>query len=178
MKFTPRHPLVLDGAWSFAWSQSPADFRTVADLRQSGLPPRPCQVPGNFELDLHANGLIGEPFSGMNIAALRAYESAHVWYFRHFDCTAPVDTTPVLVFEGLDCFADVFLNGRCIGSSANALVEHVFPAEGLRATGNELLIHLRPAVEEARRFDYPPGAVAQPHAYARLVVRKPPHAFG
>jgi beta-mannosidase len=182
VKAPARHPLretlELDGAWSFVWSEHAAEFQTIADMERSGLETRPCRVPGNFELDLQANGLMPEPFAGMNIAALRRYESAHVWYFRRFECEAPQGTAASLVLEGIDCFADVRLNGRLIGSSANALVEHVFPAGDLRATGNELLVHLRPVADEARRFDYPPGAVAQRCSYESLRVRKAPHSFG
>ncbi len=176
--FPLRQTIDLTGAWSFAVDFNSGDLRTIADVGASRRKILPGQVPGNLELDLHAAGEIPEPFHGMNIAALRKYESAHAWYFRRFDCTVPADTTPVLVFEGLDCFADICLNGRLIGSSANALVEHVFPAEGLRPTGNELLVHLRPVAEEARKFDYPPGSIAQLPSCDSLHVRKPPHAYG
>jgi beta-mannosidase len=176
--FPLRQRIELNGAWSFAWSGREAELPTIADVQQNGLEARPCQVPGNFELDLQANGLIAEPFVGMNIAALRGYESAHIWYFRRFDCATPKGAEPVLVFEGLDCFADVYLNGRHLGSSANALVEQIFPAENLRAADNELLVHLRPIAAEARRFPYPPGAVPQRYSYESLYVRKAPHVFG
>ncbi len=176
--FPQRPTHVLDGQWSFAWSDRAEAICTVADVARSGLEARACRVPGNFELDLRANGLIDEPFFGNNVAALRRYESAHIWYLLRFDCAMPACTDPVLVFEGLDCFANVYLNGCHLGSTANALVEHVIAAKGLRAEGNELVVHLRPAAEEARRFDFPAGAVAHPCSYEGLFVRKPPHAFG
>jgi beta-mannosidase len=176
--FPSRQTLTLDGPWSFAWSDQSLVIHSIADIRESGLEALPCHVPGNFELDLQANGRIEEPFFGMNIASLRRYESAHVWYFRCFDCVVPDETEPALVFEGLDCFAEIHLNGQAVGSSANALVEHSFPAKGLRAGGNELVVHILPAAEEARGFHYPPGAVTHICSYEGLFVRKPPHAFG
>ncbi|MBX7122787.1 MAG: hypothetical protein K1X42_11720 [Opitutaceae bacterium] len=178
MRFPLHHHIDLSGPWSFATSFRPDEYRTLADIEAGGVETLPCQVPSNLELDLHASGKIPDPFLGMNIVSLRKYESAHVWYFRRFDCAVPADTTPILVFEGLDCFAEVWLNGRSIGTSANALVEHIFLAEGLRATGNELIVHLRPVSEEARKFSYPPGAVSQPNSYESLRVRKAPHVFG
>ena len=176
--FPFRQRIKLNGAWSFAWSERAAELHTIADVHEQGLETRPCQVPGNFELDLQANGLIAEPFVGMNVAALRRYESAHIWYFRRFDCAVSNGAQPVLVCEGLDCFADVYLNGRHLGSSANALVEQIFPADDLRAADNELLVHFRPVTDEARRFAYPPGAVPQRYSYESLYVRKAPHVFG
>ncbi len=177
--FPLRGRLDLSGAWNFTWSNTPFPFRTIAGIKEGRVESHSCSVPGNFELDLLAHGLIEEPFVGMNIVKLRRFESAHIWYFRTFDCPAPPDAgSPVLIFEGLDCFADVFLNGELVGSPANALVEHTFPVASLRPSGNELVVHLRPAAEEARRFDYPAGAVAHLCSYESLFVRKPPHAFG
>lgn len=169
----------LTGAWSFAWSENGGEFRTADDLVRSGLPVRACTVPSNFELDLLAHHLIPEPFFGMNITTLRRFEAAHVWYWRRFDSSMPPrDEVPQLVFEGLDCFADVYLNGELIGSAANALIEQTFPARGLRESENELLVHLRPVAEAARRFEYSAGAVAQPNSYESLFVRKAAHVFG
>ena len=176
--FPLRKIIELNGEWTFAWSEHAADFHTIADIEQSGLETRPCQVPGNFELDLHTNELIAEPFIGMNIVALQRYESAHIWYFRRFDCLADPGAMPVLVFEGLDCFADIYLNGRSVGSSANALIEHIFPADDLGASDNELIVHLSPAAEKARHFEYSPGAMPQRYSYESLYVRKAPHVFG
>jgi beta-mannosidase len=176
--FPARKAIELNGGWTFAWSEQAADYRTIADIQQSGLETLPCQVPGNFELDLQDNDLIAEPFIGMNIVELRRYESAHIWYFRRFNSLAAPDALPVLVFEGLDCFANIYLNGLSIGSSDNALIEHIFPAEGLRASDNELIVHLAPAAEKARNFEYPPGAVPQRYSYESLRVRKAPHVFG
>ena len=176
--FPSRQALALDGSWSFAWSDRAIAVRSIADVEKNGLEALPCQVPGNFELDLLANGRIAEPFFAANIAGLRAYESSHVWYFRRFDCAMHEDAEPALVFEGLDCFADVYLNGQAVGSSANALIEHVFPATGLREQANELVVHIRPAAEEARKHHFPPGAVTHVCSYEGLYVRKPPHAFG
>ena len=54
----------LGGLWSFAFSAEPItpEPATVADLRRAGLEVYPASVPGNFELDLLAEGLIEEPF--------------------------------------------------------------------------------------------------------------------
>ena len=173
-----RSTLDLDGTCPSPGAGRRRTFATSLAWKKSGLSIRGCQVPGNFELDLQAQGLIPEPFFGMNIAALRDYESAHIWYFRRFDCPPVTGTIPTLVFEGLDCFAEIFLNGECIGVSANALVEQVFSSLPLRPAGNELVVYLRPAAEEARKFDYPPGVVAQVQSSESLYVRKAAHVYG
>ena len=76
----------LGGAWSFTISLEPpaGEYRSRAELARAGLPLYRATAPGNLELDLQAAGIIGEPFYGVNIAGLSAYERAHVRYSRRF----------------------------------------------------------------------------------------------
>ncbi len=170
----------LGGDWSFAFAigQVDAGYDSAAALAKAGLQIRSCRVPGNLELDLQANGLIGEPYQGLNILDLMKYERAHVWYFRRFSAQPKPGHNAELVFEGIDCYADIYLNGRKLGSTDNMLIEHVFQIDGLLAGENELFVHIRPAVEEARKYEYPPLVGAIPNNYDSLYVRKAPHMYG
>jgi beta-mannosidase len=178
MNFRNQQPsLSLDGEWQLAFSDTiPAGIVDIASLEASGLPLYTATVPGNFELDLQANGLIGDPFFGMNPAGLTWFERSHIWYARRFAASPPPDRDALLVFEGLDCFAEIYLNGERIGATDNMLVEHAFPVS-LRAE-NELLVHIRPAVAEAQRFSYPPLLFAERDRNESLYVRKAPHMYG
>ncbi|MDR1061317.1 MAG: hypothetical protein LBL83_08960, partial [Clostridiales bacterium] len=84
----------------------------------------------------------------------------------------------VLLFEGIDTVAEVFLNGERVGASDNMLVEHAFPARGLRAGANGLVVHILPAAVEARKRDLPAGCHALAYNYDSLALRKAPHMFG
>ena len=77
----------LGGAWSFALADAELDVGegSVEAFRRAGLTVYPATVPGNLELDLLANGLIEEPFVGMNIVSLRRFERSFVYYLRTFD---------------------------------------------------------------------------------------------
>ncbi|MHB1000685.1 MAG: glycoside hydrolase family 2 protein [Armatimonadota bacterium] len=175
-----KQPMIdLCGDWNFAYSESPLHSNPVTstELSDIGLNPLPCTVPGNFELDLQKNGLIDEPFYGMNIAGLRKYESYHIWYFRRFSVDLDDRNHAEFVFEGIDCFADIYLNGKKIGSTGNMLIEHVIPVDNL-LTDNELFIYIRPALHEACKFDYPPYLAAIGSCYESLYVRKAPHMYG
>ncbi len=169
----------LDG-WSFAYKVGPADreIRSAADIEAAGLQAHPCSVPGNLEFDLRAIGEIKDPLKGMNILDLRKYESAHIWYFTRFAAQDRPGFAPELVFEGTDCFSDIYLNGELLGSTDNMLVEHTFSVKGLLEADNELLVHIRPAVEEAKRFEYPANVAAFEISYESLYVRKAPHMYG
>ncbi len=175
-----RDAISLNGDWQFAYGSGPAEDEicSAESLASAGYEVYPCTVPGNFELDLQANGLIDDPFFGMNIAKLRDYEGSHLWYFTSFDAAARPGYNADLVFEGLDCLADVFLNGDLIGSCDNALVEHSFNVDSRLIGHNELFIHIRPAVEAARGYEYPPGLYALGSNYESLYIRKPAHAYG
>ena len=181
VQFCSNDPVInLTGEWSFAYSEGPElrRFTSVSDLDAAGCALLPCTVPGNFELDLHRNGVIPEPFFGMNIAGLTRWERSHVWYARPFTAREMPGLDAELVFEGLDCFADVFLNGALAGRADNMLIEHVFPVNGLLKGNNELLVHIRPAVEEAKKFSYPPSVGALGGFLESLYVRKAPHMYG
>jgi len=170
----------LCGDWSFSYSDGPVGvrFQRRADLDAAGYAAYPCTVPGNLELDLLANGIIEDPFHGMNIAALAKYEWSHVWYSRSFEAAEVPGCDTHLVFEGLDCLAEVYLNGEQIGSADNMLIEHIFDVTAKLLPANELMVHIRPVMEEARKFDYPPSVAALCDAMEGLYVRKAPHVFG
>lgn len=170
----------LNGSWCFAFSDERREthLRSGVDVEGAGLTVRAGEVPGNLELDLQRAGLIDDPFVGMNVVGLRKFESCHVWYWRRFDAKDRPGHDALLVFEGIDCLADVFLNGERVGSSDNMLVEHIFDVTGKLVGDNELLVHIRPAVEEAKRYEYPPGVGANPPNVESLYVRKAPHMYG
>ncbi|MHB9035524.1 MAG: glycoside hydrolase family 2 protein [Armatimonadota bacterium] len=177
---TSQHSIDLCGDWSFSYSGGPVDghFACRTDLDSAGYTTYPCTVPGNFELDLQASGIIEDPFHGMNIATLTKYESSHVWYSRRFEAEELPGHDAQLVFEGLDCLAEVYLNGEHIGSADNMLIEHVFDITGRLRRENKLLVHIRPVREEAKKFPYPPSVGALCDAMEGLYVRKAPHVFG
>ena len=170
----------LSGDWSFAFQIGPIEtpYATAQDLAEAGFEVRPCRVPGNLELDLQASGLAPEPFYALNILDLMKYERAHAWYFRRFTAQARPGHNAQLILEGIDCYADVYLNGRKLGSTDNMLVEHVFDVDGLLAGENELLVHIKPAVEQARQYEYPPLVGAIPNNYDSLYARKASHMYG
>jgi beta-mannosidase len=81
---------------------------------------------------------------------LRRYERSHLWYGRRFEAQVREGHEAFLRFEGVDCFAEIYLNGHHIGSCANMLIEHEFRVDEFLQADNELLIHLRPAFDEAK----------------------------
>jgi beta-mannosidase len=176
----------LGGRWWFAVAETPVDVGdgSAAALEAAGLTVRPATVPGAVELDLLAEGLIDEPFRGMNIVGLRRLEEAYVYYGTTFTVAEPedADREPVIEFEGIDCDASVRLNGVPVHESRNMLVEQVVAVDGiLRHAGeNTLCVEIRPALARARsdELGYPAGLVAEGSGFEGLYVRKAPHMYG
>jgi beta-mannosidase len=171
----------LNGEWAFAWTEHPAAEPDSAETaRLAGLTFYSCTVPGNFELDLFQSGHLPDPFFGMNPVEVRkATEQCHVYYTRPFKAENLAGADTVLVFEGLDCFADVFVNGRFAASFDNMLIGHeIVLNDYLSSETNELFIHIRPAVAEAVKFDYPQLVSSGAFGYESLYVRKAPHMYG
>ena len=169
----------LEGTWHLAYCEGdPPDATTAKELKAAGLELVPCHVPGNFELDLHAAGRIDDPFVGMNMAKICHLERAHVWYVRRFALEERPEGRAELLFEGLDCCAEIYLNGRRVATGDNMLVPQFHEVDEALADENELLVHIRPAVEEARRYDYPPTLGALGSNMESLHIRKAPHMYG
>lgn len=178
-EFNPK--IDLCGDWKFAWTENTLPVvKTLAEAQREGLEFFKCQVPGNFELDLFEIGRVPDPFFGMNPVKVREQtEKCHVYYTRTFEISEKQLGSPYLIFEGLDCFADIYLNGKKLASFDNMLIEHEVNLEDLLIEGqNEIFIHIRPAILEALKYEYPQLLSGLTTGYESIYVRKAPHMYG
>ena len=126
----------------------------MQSLKEHGAETFPAVVPGNFELDLQRAGKIPDPFYSSNIIDLQKFEYAHVFYSRIFRYTvSDENTTPVLLMEGVDTYADIYLNGMLIGHTENMLIPHYLDACSIQEGENELFVHIYPTCLEVRKAD-------------------------
>jgi len=174
------HELSLNGSWQLFWDQygehtMPA---TLEEARASSLPTADGQVPGNFELDLERAGVLPEIYMGKNVLLTQDYERANVFYGRTFTYPHPVTGREELVLEGVDTFADFYLNGKKIGSTDNALIAHTLPLPGLVQGENELTCVIRSCIAEVDDAPFTAGEYALNYNYESLRVRKAPSAYG
>ena len=81
----------------------------------------PATVPGVVQTDLLANKLIPDPFYQTNESALQWIGLTDWEYESHFDVDAATAAREhhELVFEGLDTFATVYLNGTQVLDADN-----------------------------------------------------------
>jgi beta-mannosidase len=82
----------------------------------------------------------------------------------------------------VDCLATYWLNGKELGTSTNAMIEHHFDVTGkLNARGaNTLTVRLKSPIVEAARMRYDPAYTfdAGPTNQEAVWIRKPAHSYG
>ncbi len=181
MKQSHLRRLMLDGDWTCAygyhWDMDPA-WTTAAACDAAPMTKIPAKVPGNLELDLERAKKCPEIFYGDNVYRLYDCENMDAVYYRTFAWDGDASVTPVLVCEGLDCFAQLFVDGKKIGESANMLIPHEFTLPGLTKGTHELSIRFTSATIKAREHDVPVFSQAQPYSFESLYTRKAPHMYG
>ncbi len=76
--------------------------------------------------------------------AWRQLETAEAVYTREFTA-AGTEKDPVLIFEGLDVYAQVYLNGQKLGECDDMFIPWEFPVAGLLREGvNRLEVRFIP----------------------------------
>jgi len=146
----------------------------------------PAQVPGCNFLDLYNNGQIDDPFVADNEKKLQWIETCDWQYRLLFELDASwFDLSELeLVFEGLDTYCQVVLNGQQILQSDNMFVCYSLPCkQGLKVGTNELLLDFRSPITETlpqyeqKGYAYP---AENDKSDEKLSVysRKAPYHFG
>ena len=109
-------------------------------------------VPGDVHRILIAAGRIPDPFYDRNETACAWMEEREWWYRLTFDGPvepAAADERLQLIFEGLDTFATVYLNGEEIGEHHNMLRPAVFDVTASLRSGtpNALAVRFDPPLQ-------------------------------
>ena len=129
--------LDLDGRWTLAWCEpGVGEVRGWPEAGPAGVRLVEATVPGDVHVDLIEAGLIDEPLYGQNTPDCRWVEERDWWYARSFDLPADAIGGRVeLHFGGLDCTADVWLNGAHLGRTNNANIPHTLDATAAVRSG-------------------------------------------
>ncbi|UPK96772.1 hypothetical protein LCI18_007707 [Fusarium solani-melongenae] len=142
-----------------------------------------AQVPSQAHIDLLANKIIPDPFVDANELKVQ-WIGEKDWIYRiRFYATTSESMTTALVFQGLDTFATVTLNGSKILESDNMHIAHRVQITHLLPPGqeNELQILFESALVRGRELihQHPEHVfhVRQTEA-SRVPVRKAQYSWG
>lgn len=107
-----------------------------------------AQVPGAIQYDLIAIGKVGNPYASSASVHSATWVHESDWVVRNtfdFAIDTARDGQVVLEVDGIDTFADLWLNGILIGTTANAYRSYRFEiAAGLlKPRGNVLNVHIK-----------------------------------
>lgn len=120
----------------------------------------PATVPGTIHTDLLGNNKIPDPFFGDNEALLQWIDTCDWEYEAYFNIVgADLRSRNELLFEGLDTYAEVYLNDSLILSADNMFRSwHADCGRFLKEGKNRLFIRFGSAVnrgkEEAKKLSY------------------------
>jgi beta-mannosidase len=161
-------------------------FRRVT---AAGAPPEPwmpATVPGCVHVDLEAAGKIGDPFYRLNENDQQWIEHAS-WEYQ---TTLQVPVALLarehveLVFDGLDTFAEVFVNGVSVLATDNMFrAWRVDVKSHLRPTENVVVVRFRSPIEAVKAsYDHLgyhlPAANDQGKEMVSMWARKAPYHYG
>lgn len=139
----------------------------------------PATVPGCVHTDLFKNKLIPDPYYGNNDSSLSWIEDQDWEYQTAFTLTAG-QLRPginwVLQFDGLDTYAEIFLNDVKILSADNMFRTWSLSVNDLKASSNILRIIFRSAVKNGRE-----AASKLPYTLPgdeKVFARKSPYQYG
>ena len=146
----------LNGQWTLHyWKQPQQAVTSPEEMACTAYKTIPATVPGNVEIDLQNAGLIKDPRNGSNVYDLRPYEAYQWCYQRRFESPELQEGERCMLhFGGIDCFAEIWLNGQKIGSAHNMMIDYDLDiTEQLRPGGaNELTVILRSSVIEGQKY--------------------------
>lgn len=164
--------LMLDKGWTFC--QAGTDKWMTAN------------VPGTVHQDLICHKQLPDPFYGTNETKIQWVEKEDWEYRTTFHVTSEqlLRGAAQLTFEGLDTYADVYLNGALILKADNMFVGYSLPVkEVLRLGENKLNVFFHSPIKQtlpqwnSNGFDYPAD---NDHSDKRLSIfsRKAPYSYG
>ena len=175
--------LSLNGAWELETFAQPDDgaVRSLPLPKGVAVKSYSATVPGCCEMELVKAGEMPDPMFSTNALAFTALEGNQWLYTKTFACPPrEPGERAVLVFDGIDTLADVFLNGEKIGEADNMLIPHEFDVTGKVREGaeNTVQVLIRPVGLAAR--DKIPGELGWTMGGGanHEFFRKAPHMYG
>lgn len=139
----------------------------------------PANIPGTVHLDLIENKIIQDPFKDENEKKVQWIENEDWEYKTSFKVSSKeLSNNHIdLVFNGLDTFSEIYLNGKLLKKTDNMFRKWEIPVKDVLKEGdNELRVTFTSAVKEGKeRAKKVPFTLPES---PRSLVRKAQYQFG
>lgn len=168
----------LQGSW---WVRAIDKYRTLPTSERSVTRWMEGAVPGTVHTDLLANEKIPDPFYRMNENDVQWIDMQQWLYRKQLDVPADFlkERRIDLVAEGLDTYAEIRINNKRVGETANMFVEYRLDVKRyLRAGKNTIEVLFDSPSIRSKKLERKHGRLQvalEPH---RVYVRKPQYSFG
>ena len=149
-------------------------YCTVSALENAGFDVLAASVPGCLETELMKAGKLDDLYFSTNTLQAQKLEDVHVWYYTNIKIEKK---NQFLRFEGIDTFSDIYINGQLVKFTDNMFISYDVD-KNLHIGENEVVVHIKPTMLEARKFTPPAISYALRYNYPGLYVRKAAHMFG
>lgn len=168
---------LLHTGWQF--KQRDSDLPTNLRDEHGWLP---AAVPGTVHQDLMAAGKLADPYMGLNEKDAQ-WVGEKDWVYRTTFNVAPEELGRAqidLCFDGLDTFAQVWLNGTLILTGRNMFTPYRVPVKHLlKPAGNTLEIAFESALNVGKKLESELGPRAVWNGdSSRVYVRKAQYHYG
>src|SRR3990172_3970071 len=168
----------LQGGWRV---RAIDKYRTLPTSKRSVTRWMKGTVPGTVHTDLLANGKIPDPFYRMNEKDVQWIDMQQWLYRKQLDVPADFlkERRIDLVAEGLDTYAEIRINNKRVGETANMFVEHRLDVKRyLRAGRNTIEVLFDSPSIRSKELERKHGRLQvalEPH---RVYIRKAQYSFG
>ncbi|MEM2685493.1 MAG: glycoside hydrolase family 2 TIM barrel-domain containing protein [Candidatus Bathyarchaeia archaeon] len=170
----------LNGVWFFKG----LNFNEYVDVSRIDLSAEGWmrgEVPGVVHLDLMRNGVIPDPFYRMNEIEVSWIEEKDWLYVKEFEASSEIagKSGLELIFQGLDTYAEVWLNGVKLCEADNMFHPWRFKVNGLIKPGkNTLLVRFKSPSKVMETLESKYGRLWAAFYNARVYGRKAQYSFG
>ena len=116
----------------------------------------PAAVPGDITMDLYKAGIVKNPYFGDNQKENDWIPREDFTYITEFDADEKLlaQESVEIVFDGVDVYSEIFLNGKQIGSTENMFLQYRFAIKDLLKKGkNELRVEMKSTLNKMDTFD-------------------------
>lgn len=141
-----------------------------------------AKVPGCNFTDLLDNGMIDDPFVGINEKECEFVGKSDWEYSRTFTVSGDEMASDeiFLCFDMIDTLASIYLNGKLIGNTENCFRRYEFPVKSFLSAGeNEIRVYFKSPVNYVSDIYKKEGAVPNANGQNGIVhIRKPQSHFG
>ncbi|WWC73873.1 uncharacterized protein I206_107845 [Kwoniella pini CBS 10737] len=173
---SPRRTTTLKTGWSF--SQVTSEYSK--DVEETW---HPCPIPTSVHVELKKLGIIPDPYKDLNEWKVQWIQEAD-WVFKtsfHVGEDQLASQHLDIIFDGLDTYCTIKLNGQIVGEVDNMFMSHrIDVKEVIQAKDNHLELHFKSPWHEARKAEEANGGskFLWNGASNRLYSRKAQYGWG